>query len=165
MNKTLESLIKEKRYKDYNFKIGSKGGSSFWLCKKNHNGLSTDIQRTYQKCCAKSKKTLKDLTDRYEKLDKIYEQRITDQLKKGVKNPQEYRAKQEHLRDIEKRQLPKKIAQIQSDLETPFLERKVKATYMGICDDEKPCLILYITGCERGEYWTLKEYEKKWRKE
>lgn len=159
--RTLYNLLRDKRYANCNLKIGSISGSSFWLCKKNYIGIDNEINQQYVRFQRKSKKTLDTLVKRLETLDSIYEKRITEQLKRGVKNPQEYRAKQERLRDIEKRQLPKRIGQIKYDIAVPFLERHVKATYNGISPDEKPCLIVYITGCERGEYWTIKEYERK----
>ena len=157
----LSNLLKDKRYKNHNLKIGSISGSSFWLCKKNYIGIDKEISTLYEKHKRKNKKTLDALVKRLNNLDAIYEQRITDQIKKGVKYPQEYRANQERLKEIERKQLPKKIGQIKYDLATPFLERHVKATYNGICPDEKPCLVVYITGCERGDYWTIKEYERK----
>ena len=161
MNRTLENFIKEKRYKGYNFKIGSKSGTSFWLCKKNYNGLSNDIRLEYEKYCDKNEKALAELIERLEKLDDIYEERIAERLKSGIKNEQQYRAKQDRLKELERKHIPNKIEQIKKDMQTPFLKRQVKEIYRGICPDEQPCLIVYITGRERGDYWTIKDYEKK----
>ena len=163
MSRTLESLIRDKKYKNYNIKVGSISGSSFWLCKKNHSGLSADIQKEYNKCQKRQIKALNSAIERLNNLDELYEKRITEQIKKGIKDTQGYRQKQYRLKELERKQLPRKIGQLKYDIATPFLERHIKATYNGISPDEKPCLIIYITGCEKGDYWTVKEYERKGR--
>ena len=158
--RTLENLISDKKYKNHNFKIGSINGSSFWIATHNSPKLKSKIIELYEKHRKQEQRARLKTIDRLKHLDEIYETRIKEQLEKGVKNKEKYIARQNKLREIERRNLPKKIKLYEYDIATPFLQRQVKETCVGVSPDEQPCLIVYVVGNEMGKYWTIKEYEK-----
>ena len=57
--------------------------------------------------------------------------------------------------------VPKRIKELEKDIPafTSLLERQVVETYKGISQDEPNCLIIEIKGKEKGDYWSVIEYQ------
>ena len=108
-----------------------------------------------------SKNTLALLNRRLKNLDKIYDDIIEKAKAREVKDFDKYLFKLLKKKNSEKSSLPKKIASVEYDIATHLLDRPVMEIIEGISPDEKPCFIIYVKGNENGDYWTVKEYEKK----
>lgn len=164
--KTLRDLLEEPKYRKVNVKIGSIKGSSFWYCGKGDKLFALpEIQKARKKTLAQNQHQKARLLDRLKNLDEYYELAIAKQLKKGAKNPQVYVEKMNKKKERERLSLPKLIALVQEDIDIHLLDRPVKAIYDGVSPDEKPCYIIYVKGMERGQYWTIKEYLAKRKKD
>ena len=162
MSKTLGTLLKERKYQNCNVKIGSKGGSGFWYCSKASQYHSTPlINMERESLIRQSKNTLALLNRRLKNLDKIYDDIIEKAKARETKDFDKYLLKLLKKKNSEKSSLPKKIASVEYDIATHLLDRPVMEIVEGISPDEKPCFIIYVKGNENGDYWTIKEYEKK----
>ena len=162
MSKTLRELLKEKKYQECNIKVGSKGGSSFWYCGKVLPYLTVPlINEEREKLLEQSKRTLKLVENRIKNLDKIYERIINENKGKHKNDYDKWLAKTIKKRENERKQLPKRKARVEYDIAIHLLDRPVLEVVEGISPDEKPCWIVYVKGEENGDYWTIKEYEKK----
>lgn len=160
--KTLSELLKEKRYKNVNLKIGSASGSSFWFCGKNTPlYLAHELKLAQEKCVRQNKRNLVLLEKRLNNLDEIYAENLKKAKKDKRKNFEIYKQKMEIRKRNELKQLPKKIKSIQEDIDTHLLDREIKEIVRGICVEEQPCYIVYVKGGEKGAYWTIKEYNDK----
>jgi len=162
MSKTLGTLLKEKKYQNCNVKIGSKGGSGFWYCSQASQYHSIPlINMERESLIRQSKNTLALLNRRLKNLDKIYDDIIENAKAREIKDFDKYLFKLLKKKNSEKSSLPKKIASVEYDIATHLLNRPVMEIVEGISPDEKPCWIVYVKGNENGDYWTVKEYEKK----
>ena len=163
MKKKLIDLLNEKKYQKVNVKIGSKSGSSFWYCGKGNTNYSLyEIKKAREKTLRQSKGALKQAQYRLENLDMIYATNIEKVIKKGtIKDIEAYRKKMHTTLEKERLLLPKKIASLEYDVAIPLLERPVLEIVEGISPDEKPCYVIYVKGNEKGEYWTIAEYNKR----
>ena len=101
------------------------------------------------------------LNRRLKNLDKIYDDIIEKAKARETKDFDKYLLKLLKKKNSEKSSLPKKIASVEYDIATHLLDRPVMEIVEGISPDEKPCWIVYVKGNENGDYWTVKEYEKK----
>ena len=166
MSKTLGTLLKERKYQNCNVKIGSKGGSGFWYCSKADQFHSTPLINTERELLIRqSKNTLALLNRRLKNLDKIYDDIIEKAKARKTKDFDKYLFKLLKKKNSEKSSLPKKIASVEYDIATHLLDRPVMEIVEGISPDEKPCYIIYVKGMERGQYWTIKEYLNKRKKD
>lgn len=163
MKKTLSELLTEdKRYTKVNVKIGSRNGSSFWYCGKGNPIYSIPaIRNARTNLLRQSKGILCQLEYRLKNLDKIYQETLINSRKRKMKNREDYEKKLEIKKQREKITLPKKIASVQNDIDTHLLDRQVMEVVNGLSPDEKPCLIIYVKGNEKGAYWTIAEYNKR----
>lgn len=164
--KTLIELLREVKYQNANVKIGSKSGSSFWYCGKGNFAFSLPaIRKAREISLKKNYKILNDLKQRLNNLDLIYQKIYQAANKKGIKDKKQYFEKLKKRQEAEKVSLPRKIASVEYDIATHLLDRPVREVVYGISPDETPCWIIYVKGNENGAYWTIKEYEKKHKKE
>lgn len=162
MSKTLRTLLKERKYQNCNVKIGSKGGSGFWYCGKASQYHSTPlINMERESLIRQSKNTLALLNRRLKNLDRIYDDIIENAKARETKDFDKYLFKLLKKKNSEKSSLPKKIASVEYDIATHLLDRPVLEVSKGISPDENPSFIIYVKGNENGDYWTVKEYEKK----
>lgn len=164
--KTILSIISQRQYSGYNFKIHCKGGCGFWYCGKlTPSTYDTILNREKEKLNKRNQKLIEKNEFRLENLDELYEKIIAYSLKyKNVKDPVAYREREMKKKELERVRIPKYIKRLKEDIAIPFQEREVVETYKGISSDEEPCLIIVIQGTEKGDYWTLAEYEKKHQK-
>ena len=161
MKKTLNELLKEKRYKNVNLKIGSVSGSSFWFCGKNSPyTIRHELKEAQDKCLKQNKRNLGLLKERLRNIDKIYANNL-EKAKGKRKDFEKYKKELEIKKQRELKQLPKKIKSIMEDIETNLLDREVREVVRGICVEEQPCYVVYVKGGEKGPYWTIKEYNDK----
>ena len=163
MKKTLNELLQDKKYQKTNIKVGSKSGSSFWYCGKGNLAYSLpEIKKAREKLLRQSKGNVHQLKYRLANLDKIYEESIKKITKKRkIKDMEEYLKQCEIRKERERLLLPKKIASYEYDVATDLLDRPVMEIVEGISQDEKPCWIIYVKGNEKGNYWTIAEYNKR----
>lgn len=162
MKKTLNDLLKEKKYQKTNIKVGSKSGSRFWYCGKGDIAYSLpEIEKARKRTLKQVKGTLYQLKYRQEHLDEVYAEILKQAKKKNIKNFSEYERKLNIKKERERLLLPKKIKNVQYDVDTTLLDRPVKEIVYGISPDEVPCWIIYVKGNEKGSYWTIAEYKKK----
>lgn len=162
MKKTLNELLKDKKYQKANIKVGSKSGTSFWYCGKGNFVYSLpEIRKAREKLLKQSKGTLSQLQYRQSHLDEIYEEILKIAKKKGIKKFEEYQRKLNIKKERERALLPKKIASVEYDIAIDLLERPVQEIVFGISPDENPCWIIYVKGNEKGSYWTIAEYYKR----
>lgn len=163
--KTLGELLSEEKYQNINVKIGAKQGNSFVYCDVGGEEAIA-ILPTLQPNLRKQTNTKKDnLIYRLNNLDKIYQKR----LEKAFKNPKikdkaDYEKKLMLTKERERNSIPRRMKQLDYSIETPLLNRPVLDIYDGICPDEYPCKVIYIKGCENGDYWLVKEYRNKHKK-
>lgn len=163
--KKLLDLLEEEKYQKCNVKIGSKQGSSFWYCGKAKLTYSLPcINKEKQKLIDQSTSNLKQLQYRLKHLDKIYQDNINAAKKNGVKDFEKYERKMLRKLESERKSLPRKIMNVQYDIDTDLLDRPVQEIVKGICLDEQPCYIIYVKGNEKGAYWTIEEYLNKDKK-
>lgn len=164
MKKTLNDLLQEKKYQKTNIKVGSKSGSSFWYCGKGDIAYAIpEIEKARKRTLKQVKGTLYQLKYRQEHLDEVYNEILKQAKKKKIKNFDEYERKLNIKKERERLLLPKKIKNVQYDVDTTLLDRPVKEIVYGISPDEVPCWIIYVKGNEKGYYWTIAEYKKKSR--
>lgn len=170
MQKTLKEVLEDKRIKNGNVKIGSIYGSSFFYCgKASKRYVMSDLFYIEKELKRNSKAFKSSLETRLKILDKIYEWRFKEHLKKVGKSLKEidsernskfYKALMKE-KEKERKTLPLKIESVQHDIDTPLLNRQVKEIICGISPNETPCNVIYIQGNEKGKYWTLDEYANK----
>ena len=163
MKKKLIELLNEKKYQKVNVKIGSKGGSSFWYCGKGNTTYSiNEIKKAREKTIRQSKGALKQAKYRLENLDMIYATNIEKVIKNcNIKDIEAYKKKMHTTLEKERLLLPKRIASLEYDVATTLLDRPVLEIVNGISPDEEPCYVIYVKGNEKGEYWTIAEYNKR----
>lgn len=160
--KTLNELLKEKKYKECNVKIGSKNGSGFYYCGKANLIYSLkELERANEKLYRQNTNVISQLTKRYNQLDQIYNATIEKAKKRNIKNWDLYIAKLNKKKAIEQKRLPKLISDIKNDRSIHILDRVVKEIVVGISPDEQPCYVVYVSGHEKGMYWTIAEYNKR----
>lgn len=162
MSKTLGTLLKERKYQNCNVKIGSKGGSGFWYCGKGE--LTFSLPAISQANVTTHKQTLKALLalqNRLDNLDLVYQEIYQKAKKKGIKNEKQYLEQLRIRQERERVSLPKKIASLTYDASIMLIDRPVREVVYGISPDEKPCWIIYVKGNEKGNYWTIAEYNKR----
>lgn len=168
MNKTLSELLTANIYQKINVKIGSIKGNSFFYCGKGRDALSA-LSRSVDRIAKKRlKMETEHLEERLENLDKIYETRLKETIKRvNTSKSKRYVNIEKVKEDLEKskarelKKLPKEIEIRKQELEVHLLDREVVEVIEGISPDEKPCRIIYIKGHEKGAYWTIDEYENK----
>ena len=159
--KTLNDILHQSKYKDCNVKIGSKGGSSFYYCGKANPLYSIPLLKNiWKNLLEQNIKAKENLEKRLANLDNIYIERF-NLSKKYARNLTDLQKKLDKDKKYEQVIIPKKIASIQYDIDTPILKRPIKEISLGISPDEKPCWIIYVKGNEKGNYWTIKEYNCK----
>lgn len=155
----LLTLIKQNQ--KINIKVSSLEGSNFWYCGKADTKYSlpsiAQEQKAMIRYCTKQKKISED---RLANLDKIFD-KLVAQAQKKKKNPTLHIAELNKRREVERKSLPKEILFWQWCIDTPLLERNVKETVEGCSPDEKPCLIVYVKGLERGDYSTIVDYQER----
>lgn len=168
--KTLYKLLSESKYQKCNVKIGSNKGSGFWYCGKGNFALSLNhIIKANEKLKESSQKELNRLLYRQANLDYVYEESLNTFIKNSKKKKRyiDLDKKKEELtqkKENERKSLPSKIKSIEYDINTDLLDRPVVEVVEGISPDEMPCWVIYIKGNEKGNYWTIAEYEKRERK-
>lgn len=174
MNKTLIQLLNEPKYYKCNIKVGSKNGSGFWYCGKASLEYALDeIDYQTKKHKRINEGMLKGFQKRLESIESIYRKMIrhaekekqcpTDQ--QTIKDIDKYIERMTRKKEKEIAELPKLIASVEYDIITPFIDRPVKEIIKGISPEENPCYVIYVQGNEKGQYWTIKEYEKKRKRE
>lgn len=156
----LLTLIKQNQKK--NIKIGSYEGSNFWYCGKADVKYSLPSiakeQKVMIRYCTKQKQVS---INRLANLDKIFDKLVEQAQKKKKKNLEKHIADLNKRRESERKSLPKRIEYWQWCIDTPLLERNVKETLEGCSPDERPCIIVYIKGLERGNYCTIVDYQER----
>lgn len=161
--KTLIDLLQENKYQVANVKIRSKNGSSFWYCGKGKLSSSLPaIKRARETTLRWLKNTIKQQEYRLEHLDELYEKAIKN-AKGKVKNYELYQKQMATKRELERVKIPKVIKSLKEDVEVDLLDRKVEEVVYGISPDEVPCWIVCVKGNEKGNFWTIKEYEKRYK--
>lgn len=163
-NKTLESVLKNL---NCNIKVGSKQGSSFFYC-GTIGGLYHDLDKVEQTLNAYNNGLIKALEQRLKSINSIYKERFENWVDRCNKtkiylteqDKEKEWAKLTELKEKEKLSIPRKIEAIRKHLNKPLLERNVLEMVDGISVDEKPCKIIYVSGHEKGAYWTINEYAK-----
>lgn len=162
---TLQNALKNLPKKT-NVKIGAKGGISFVYCDKigNIDQLFETLTIISDKFYQDLQKTLLKRIDRLDNLDKIYKDKVN-------KFKQMYKSKLDKIsaftkkcainKKKEKERLPIEIMSLKTSIQewTPLLSRKVVEIRDGISPDEPNTKIIYYRGKERGNYWTIKEYQ------
>ena len=89
--KTLDEILKDKKYKQCNIKVGSKNGSSFWYCgRANIIYSKVDLEKAQKRLYNQNTKTISLLTKRLDHLDQIYNETITNAKKRNIKNWDKY---------------------------------------------------------------------------
>ena len=160
---TLSKRLETLKDKGLNVKIGSIGGSSFWYCHPLDDTTTNEIKRLKPIYLNRNTKNLERDTCRLENIDTIYEKETKEFINKGkIKDIRKYLKDREKQKAQEIIRLKQEIEYLNFCIKVPlFLDREVLEVVDGISPDEIPCKIIYVKGCEKGPYWTLKEYANK----
>lgn len=166
----LKNCLKD--YKGKNIKIHSQKGICFWYCDKVGKTTEQEINEINDKYISQLKKTLVNKKYRLSHLDTIYDTKIAN-YQKRAKTSKAIKSKLPKLiekantqREKERNRLPTFIMSISSQISSwnHLLERKVVDIYEGISPDELNTYIIVVRGQEKGNYWTIKEYQDRDKK-
>ena len=165
--KTLNSVLYNlSRKKGVSVKIGSKNGSGLWYCAKLTTHTHNDIDLENKRIRARETKTLKRLKTKIADLDKWYDKEIAKWLDNPKNQKKSETIKQAKItqmlksKELDRARIPNTIKQIEYDIANAFLNRPVLEMVDGISPDEPNTKIIYVSGYEHGDYWTIKEYTK-----
>lgn len=165
--KTLNSVLYNlSRKKDISVKIGSKNGSGLWYCAKLTTHTHNDIDIENKIIRTRETRYLKKLQHKIADLDGWYEKEIARWLanpKNQKKSETVKQAKITHMlksKELDRTRIPITIKEIEYDIDNSFLNRPVLEMVDGISPDEPNTKIIYVSGYEHGDYWTIKEYTK-----
>lgn len=162
MKKTLSEVLHRPNISKINVKVGAINGSGFFYCGKGYNAFYALKTQINQELVRQNNRNIALMENRLKNLDENYAKRIKNSIKnKKVKNVEKYLKDMEKEKEHMKVKIPQDIAKIQQYLNTHLLDREVVEMRDGISPDEKPCKIIYVDGWEKGEYWTISEYNKK----
>lgn len=165
MKKTLSEVLHRPNISRINVKVGAINGTGFFYCGKGYNAFYSLNTKINQQIVNQNKRTIAMLEDRLTHLDENYEKRIANSIKnKKVRNVEKYlkdmAKEKEHMRV----KIPQDIDKLKQFMDIHLLDRKVVEIRDGISPDEKPSKVIYVEGWEKGEFWTVKEYEHRRKK-
>ena len=188
LEERLNQLLAKKSKKPLLVKIGSKQGISFFYCDTLSNKTFIELGKISNKYLARMKAELKVKVDRMVHFDTYWEQRIANirkieseeyrnkviedtpkhqrlakkrALEKKLKELPQVLEKNYKQREKEKISIPNRIKQLEKEIPlfTSLLTRQVQEEYKSISLDEPNCLIIRIKGKEKGDYWSVIEYQ------
>ena len=165
--KTLNSVLYNlSRKKGISVKIGSKDGSGLWYCAKLTAHTHNDIDIENKIIRTRETRYLKKLQNKIADLDGWYKKEIARWLDNPKNQKKSEAAKQIKItqmlksKELDRTRIPTTIKQIEYDIDNAFLNRPVVEMVDGISPDEPNTKIIYVSGYEHGDYWTIKEYTK-----
>lgn len=187
----LNELLHKKILKGKNIKIGSKGGVSFFYADRVGSQTNKDLKEINEMYKNKIIEEINELEGYMANFDTYWANRVEmakkvadaewvkhtlektqpkdrkakkKELEQKKKNLESYLNVLEKTKNFYKVSYPKRIAKLKKQLNSymPLWERTVVEIYPSINTDELDTVIILIRGFEKGDYWTITEYQDRY---